>query len=103
MRRFPLRWIHRGTQQRTFIVRDANGQALGYFYFEDEPGRRAAAKSADPRRGAAHGGELRQAAGRVEAAISARTREPHRRCIDMATDYGAWICSLHRRAFLDQY
>ena len=25
------------------------------------------------------------------------------RCIDMATDYGAWICSLHRRALLDQY
>jgi len=35
-----------------FIVRDKNGQALGYFYFEEEPGRRAPAHLLDQGRGA---------------------------------------------------
>ena len=34
-----------GPQQEVcFIVRDAKGQALAYVYFEEEPGRRSAAK-----------------------------------------------------------
>jgi hypothetical protein len=42
-RRFPPPWTVDETDA-CFIVRDANCQALAYVYFEDEPGRRAAAK-----------------------------------------------------------
>jgi hypothetical protein len=42
-RRFPPPWTIEEMNDACFIVRDKNGQALGYFYFEDEPGRRAAA------------------------------------------------------------
>jgi hypothetical protein len=34
-RRFPPSWSVEELDER-FIVRDANGQALGYFYFEEE-------------------------------------------------------------------
>jgi hypothetical protein len=37
------RWTSTSTQ-KSFIVRDANGQALTYVYFEDESGRRSAAR-----------------------------------------------------------
>ncbi len=43
-RRFPPPWTIDEANNARFIVRDKNGQALGYFYFGDEPGRRFAAK-----------------------------------------------------------
>ena len=46
-RRFPPPWSVDDPEtklgQDCFIVRDANGHALAYVYFEEEPGRRAAA------------------------------------------------------------
>jgi hypothetical protein len=32
-------------QPACFVISDANGQKLAYVYFEEEPGRRSAAKS----------------------------------------------------------
>ena len=44
MRRFPPPWTIDEANDACFIVRDNNRQALGYFYVEEEPGRRSAAK-----------------------------------------------------------
>jgi putative heme degradation protein len=47
-RRFPPPWsvdeAYSKLDRRSFIVHDANGQALAYVYFEEEPGQRSAAK-----------------------------------------------------------
>jgi hypothetical protein len=43
-RRFPPPWSIDEYNDACFIVRDVNGQALAYVYFEDEPSRRSAAK-----------------------------------------------------------
>jgi hypothetical protein len=42
-RRFPPPWDIEEHNQSFYIVRDDNGQALAYVYFEAEPGRRTAA------------------------------------------------------------
>jgi hypothetical protein len=43
-RRFPQPWAFEELNDACFVVSDHNGQALACVYFEDEPGRRAAAK-----------------------------------------------------------
>ncbi len=43
-RRFPPPWSVDEYNDACFVVRDQNGQQLAYVYFEEEPGRRSAAK-----------------------------------------------------------
>ena len=43
-RRFPPPWTIEELNDACFIVRDHYEQALAYVYFEEEPGRRSAAK-----------------------------------------------------------
>jgi endo-1,4-beta-D-glucanase Y len=41
--RFPPPWIVEDHHDACFIVKDANGFAVAYVYYEEEPGRRTAA------------------------------------------------------------
>ena len=41
---FPPPWTIDEANDACFMVKDATGQALGYFYSEEEPGRRSATK-----------------------------------------------------------
>jgi hypothetical protein len=43
-RRFPPPWSVDELNDACFVVIDSAGQKLTYVYFEDEPGRRSAAK-----------------------------------------------------------
>ncbi len=43
--RFPPPWTVDEENAAWFIVRDHDGKPLAYIYFEDEPGRRSAAKT----------------------------------------------------------
>jgi hypothetical protein len=43
-RRFPPPWTIEELNDACFVVSDHDGQALAYIYYEEEPGRRSAAK-----------------------------------------------------------
>lgn len=43
-RRLPPPWSIEEHNNACFLVKDATGQALAYFYFEEDAGRRSAAK-----------------------------------------------------------
>ena len=42
-RRFLSPWTVEDKNNACFIIRDGNGQAVAYVYYEEEPGRRSAA------------------------------------------------------------
>jgi hypothetical protein len=44
VRRFPLPWTIEELNDACFVVSDSKGQQLAYIYYEEEPGRRTAAK-----------------------------------------------------------
>jgi hypothetical protein len=62
-RRFPRPWTINEHNDACFIVRDHDGQALAYVYFENEPGRRAVANLLTRDEARRIGGQHRQAAG----------------------------------------
>jgi hypothetical protein len=76
-RGFPPPWSVE-EQAACFVVRDQNRQQLAYVYFEDEPGRRSAAKLL----GAADRGEYREITGAIAQRLiyqSAGYQQPPRK------------------------
>ena len=78
-RQFPPPWDIEEANAACFIVKDNNGQALAYMYFEQEPGRRTAADLLtrdEARRIAANIAKLGVCGGRSRLNVRARKTLP---------------------------
>jgi hypothetical protein len=75
-RRFPPPWSIEELNDACFIVKDSNGQQLAYVYFEEEPGRRSAAKlltKDEARRIAANIAKLTGLTSEIKQALNLKT------------------------------
>jgi hypothetical protein len=68
-RRFPPPWTVENHNDACFIVKDKNGFAVAYVYYEEEPGRRSAANLMTKDEARAHRSQYRQAAGVIAQAF----------------------------------
>jgi hypothetical protein len=67
-RHFPPPWTLEDRNDACFIVKDHNGHALAFVYYELEPGRRTAANLLTKDESPAHCCEYREATGAGETA-----------------------------------
>jgi hypothetical protein len=66
-RRLPAPWTIEDTNGACYVIRDSNGFAISFVYYEIEPGRRAAANLMTKDEGKANRNRHRQSPGFVEA------------------------------------
>jgi len=81
-RRFPAPWTIDEANDACFIVRDHNGQALAYVYFEDEPGRRFRGEIIGAGRGEALIASTHQSSARFTSCTGQDRQEQWIACID---------------------
>ena len=97
MRSLPPPWTIEEHNNACFIVKDANGQALAYAYFEGEPGRRSAAKLLTRDEARRMGGRHRQAAGGAQKMKFRNCRKEISSALRISTISGQNCCYCSRR------